>query len=144
MKDCTFFPHEVYSVAIRLSANITKSKIQIEDNAAGINRKDCDRAFKAGAAPDKKDRGLSEFGMGMKTAALWFSKSFEVQSTALGEKVERIVKLDLDKALDEGVAKYKPKIQTALANQHGTTVTLNKLRREHAAKTKKKNKEYLS
>ena len=41
---------------------ITKSKILIEDNAAGINRQDCDRAFKAGAAPDEKDKGLSEFG----------------------------------------------------------------------------------
>ena len=69
---------------------ITKSKILIEDNAAGINRQDCDRAFKAGAAPDEKDKGLSEFGMGMKTAALWFSKSFEVQSSALGEKLEEL------------------------------------------------------
>ena len=138
--------HKIHSHTwkLRIGIYITKSKIQILDNAAGINRKDCDRAFKAGAAPDKKDRGLSEFGMGMKTAALWISKAFEVQSTALGEKVERTVKFDLDRALDEGTAIYKPKIQTAGANLHGTTVTLNKLRREHTAKTKKQVKDYLS
>ena len=38
----------------------------------------------------------------------------------------------------------KPKIQTAGVTQHGTTVTLNKLRREHTGKTKKQIKEYLS
>jgi hypothetical protein len=138
--------HKIHSPSwkLRIGIFITKSKIQIIDNAAGIDRKDCDRAFKAGAAPDDKDKGLSEFGMGMKTAALWFSKSFEVQSSALGEKVERTVKFDLDKALDEGMAKFKPEIQTVGVNQHGTTVTLSKLRREHTAKTKKLIKEYLS
>ena len=138
--------HKIHSPSwkLRIGIFITKSKILIEDNAAGINRQDCDRAFKAGAAPDEKDKGLSEFGMGMKTAALWFSKSFEVQSSALGEKVERTVKFDLDKALEEGLVKFKPKIQTKGPNQHGTKVILNKLRREHTAKTKRQIKEYLS
>tara|TARA_Y100000294_G_scaffold64024_1_gene60725 strand:- start:22 stop:1587 length:1566 start_codon:yes stop_codon:yes gene_type:complete len=129
---------------LRIGIYITKSKIQIIDNAAGIDRKDCARAFKAGAAPDEKDKGLSEFGMGMKTAALWFSKSFVVQSSALGEKVERTVKFDLDKVLDDGITKHKPEVESAGANQHGTTVTLNKLRRIHTGLTKKKIKEYIS
>ncbi len=91
--------HKIHSSTwkLRIGIYITKSKIQIIDNAAGINRKDCDRAFKAGAAPDEKNKGLSEFGMGMKTAALWFSKAFEVQSSAVGEKVERTVKF-IDRA----------------------------------------------
>ena len=59
---------------LRIGIFITKSKILIEDNAAGINRQDCDRAFKAGAAPDEKDKGLSEFGMGMKTNCLMVFK----------------------------------------------------------------------
>ena len=60
--------HKIHSSSwkLRVGIYITKSKIQIIDNAAGINRKDCDRAFRAGAAPDEKDKGLSEFGMGMK------------------------------------------------------------------------------
>ena len=138
--------HKIHSPSwkLRIGIYITKSKILIEDNAAGINRQDCDRAFKAGAAPDEKNKGLSEFGMGMKTAALWFSKSFEVQSSALGEKVERTVKFDLDKALNEGLVKFKPKIRSKGSNQHGTKVILNNLRREQSAKTKKYIKDYLS
>ena len=127
---------------LRIGIYITKSKIQIVDNAAGIDKEDCTRAFKAGAAPDKKH--LSEFGMGMKTAALWFSKAFIVQTKALGEKVERTVKFDLDKALDDGSGKIVPQEVTAPINQHGTTVTLNRLRRVHTGSTRKKIKEHLS
>ena len=127
---------------LRIGIYITKSKIQIVDNAACIDKEDCTRAFKAGAAPDKKH--LSEFGMGMKTAALWFSKAFIVQTKALGEKVERTVKFDLDKALDDGSGKIVPQEVTAPINQHGTTVTLNRLRRVHTGSTRKKIKEHLS
>ena len=127
---------------LRIGISITKTKIEIEDNAAGIDQNDCKRAFKAGAAPDKKH--LSEFGMGMKTAALWFSKAFIVKSKALGEKVERTVKFDLDEALEDGKGKIKPKEVSAPSNQHGTKVILNRLRREHTGSTKKKIKEYLS
>tara|TARA_A100001011_G_scaffold391773_1_gene477942 strand:+ start:325 stop:918 length:594 start_codon:yes stop_codon:yes gene_type:complete len=127
---------------LRIGIYVTKSKIQIIDNAAGINKEDCTRAFKAGAAPDKKH--LSEFGMGMKTAALWFSKAFIVKSKALGENVERTVKFDLDKALDDGTGKIKPDEVSAPKSQHGTTVILNRLRREHTGSTKKKIKDYLS
>ena len=127
---------------LRIGIYVTKNKIQIIDNAAGIDKEDCTRAFKAGAAPDKKH--LSEFGMGMKTAALWFSKAFIVRSKALGENVERTVKFDLDKALDDGTGKIKPDEVSAPKTQHGTTVILNRLRREHTGSTKKKIKEYLS
>ena len=74
--------HKIHSSSwkLRIGIFITKSKIQIIDNAAGINREDCDRAFKAGAAPDDKDKGLSEFGMGMKTATIWFGNYIEIET----------------------------------------------------------------
>ena len=42
------------------------------------------------------------------------------------------------------MVRFKPKIQSTSANQHGTKVILNKLRREQTARTKKQIKEYLS
>ena len=40
--------HKIHSSTwkLRIGINITKSKIQIADNAAGINRKDCDGKIK--------------------------------------------------------------------------------------------------
>ena len=83
------------SYKIRVDINIESDRIIIKDNAAGIDEKNYPRAFRAAARPERTS-GLSEFGMGMKTAALWCSKAFEVQSTAIREKVERAVKFDLD------------------------------------------------
>src|SRR4051812_16683779 len=47
-------------------------RITIRDNAAGIHEADYPRAFRAAEVPPDRG-GLSEFGMGMKSAACWFA-----------------------------------------------------------------------
>ena len=49
-------------------------RITIRDDAAGIASKDYDRAFRPAEVPLNRT-GLSEFGMGMKSAACWFAVS---------------------------------------------------------------------
>jgi len=68
----------------------------IRDNAAGIGLDDYPRAFRPAAAPFDRS-GLSEFGMGMKSAACWFSPRWQVRTTAIGEAVAGTVKFDIDK-----------------------------------------------
>jgi len=48
-------------------------RITIRDNAAGISASDFPRAFRPAQLPPNRT-GLSEFGMGMKSAACWFAK----------------------------------------------------------------------
>ena len=69
--------------------------ISVRDNAAGIYESEYQRAFRL-AEPPPHLNGLSEFGMGMKSAACWFGKQFTVRSTALGEPVERTVAFDIE------------------------------------------------
>jgi hypothetical protein len=45
-------------------------RLTIRDNAAGIHEADYTRAFRAAEAPPEQG-GLSEFGMGMKSASCW-------------------------------------------------------------------------
>src|SRR5690349_17605749 len=70
-------------------------QIVIRDNAAGIHEQDFPRAFRTAAVP-LNATGLSEFGMGMKSAACWFASKWSVKTTALGEQVERTVNFDVD------------------------------------------------
>src|SRR5262245_53842962 len=59
-------------------------RISIRDNAAGIHIADFPRAFRPAQLPPERT-GLAEFGMGMKSAACWFSPKWYVRTSALGE-----------------------------------------------------------
>jgi hypothetical protein len=128
---------------LRIGIDISKNKITIIDNAAGISEKDYGRAFRAAARPTKRD-GLSEFGMGMKTAACWFSPIWEVKSKAFGEKVEKIIKFDIAKIVKDEIEELDVKEISANTNQHGTEINLYQLRRGYDGTTKKKIKEHLA
>ena len=54
-------------------------KIIIIDNAFGISENEHARAFTAGIPPSN-NKGLSEFGVGMKSAAIWFSPKWKVKT----------------------------------------------------------------
>jgi hypothetical protein len=91
-----------FKLKIRILFDKDTQTIEIADNAAGIYAKDYKRAFRPAAAPDKNS-GLSEFGMGMKSAACWFTWTWNVRSKALGEKVERSVWFDVKKIADNKI-----------------------------------------
>ena len=59
-------------------------RIVVRDNAAGILERDYARAFKPAEIPPDRS-GLSEFGMGMKSAACWLALNWSVRTSALGE-----------------------------------------------------------
>jgi Histidine kinase-, DNA gyrase B-, and HSP90-like ATPase len=72
-----------------------RSQIVIRDKAGGILENEFPRAFRPAELP-MDCSGLSEFGMGMKSAACWFAKRWQVRTSALGEPVERTVSFDID------------------------------------------------
>lgn len=76
--------------------------IVITDNAAGISAADFPRAFRAAQVPADRS-GLSEFGMGMKSAACWFAQTWDVRTKALGEKVERTISFDVRHIVDNRI-----------------------------------------
>jgi hypothetical protein len=91
-----------FKLKIRILFDKDSQTIEISDNAAGIYAKDYKRAFRPAATPDQST-GLSEFGMGMKSAACWFTWTWNVRSKALGETVERSVWFDVKKIADQKI-----------------------------------------
>lgn len=73
-----------FQLEVSIEINEPEKKITIRDNAGGIGKADYSRAFRAAEVPPDNS-GLSEFGMGMKTAACWFADKWCVTTTALGE-----------------------------------------------------------
>ncbi|CDX24417.1 conserved hypothetical protein [Mesorhizobium plurifarium] len=119
------------------------SRITIRDNAGGIDEASYERAFRPAAIPSDSS-GLSEFGMGMKSAACWFSPRWHVRTSALGEAVERTVRFDIDRIVKDDISELVVEERPAAPETHFTEVVLDELHRPPIGRTVGKIKEHLT
>ena len=70
-----------------VNIKIEERKIIIKDNAFGISENEHSRAFTAGIPPSN-NKGLSEFGVGMKSAAIWFAPKWKVKTQPYESNLE--------------------------------------------------------
>lgn len=133
-----------YKLKIRVWLDQQNKLIEVTDNAAGIKGVDYPRAFRPAEIPTDRT-GLSEFGMGMKTAACWFTHTWNVRSKALGESVERLVRFNLDEIIN-GRLEQLPVIETmADRDAHYTVLRLENLGKKFPVKrTQKKLRDHLA
>jgi len=122
---------------------IDRNRIVIRDNAAGIHDKDYPRAFQAAFVPLDRS-GLSEFGMGMKSAACWFAQNWMVRTSALGETLERTVSFNIEAIVRGDVEELRVKSKSAETNTHFTEVVLFNLHKPPQGRTISKIKEHLA
>jgi Histidine kinase-, DNA gyrase B-, and HSP90-like ATPase len=118
-------------------------RMSIKDNAAGIAHDQFPRAFRPAAIPADKS-GLSEFGMGMKSASCWFSPRWHVRTKALDESVERLVRFDIDSIVHDQIEELEIREVQADGNAHFTEIVLEDLHHVPVKKTLSKVKEHLT
>ena len=111
----SFFDNKKYlplnhKLDIKINISRDKKDITISDNAAGISKKKIEYALEAGSEEirrvNNRNNGLNEFGMGMKSAAFWFTKSWTIETKAVNEKFIKIINLDVNT-----IAKKKGRIK---------------------------------
>lgn len=133
-----------FKVEVRINIESTKpGRISIKDNAGGIAQADFPRAFRPAAVPTDTT-GLSEFGMGMKSAACWFSPRWHVRTKALGEQVERTVRFDVDEIVHDQLEELEISASPADADLHFTEVVLEDLHHVPVKRSVTKIKEHLT
>jgi hypothetical protein len=113
----------VCKIAITIDAG---KEIVIRDNAGGILEQDFVRAFEPANKPEN-DEGLSEFGMGLKLASIWFADNYVVRTSAIGEPIIKKVEFDLAKVVEHEIEELIVEETTSSPNLHFTEVTLTKL-----------------
>lgn len=134
---------EDYVLTVDINFDKTNNRIIIVDNAAGISEADYPRAFRPAEIPPDST-GLSEFGMGMKSAACWFAPSWSVRTSALDERIERTVYFDIEKIVSDQLSELDIQ-ETLIGNDsHYTEITLEQLRRFPRGKTITKIKAHLT
>lgn len=133
-----------FKLNIKIRLDLENKLIEVTDNAAGISAQDYPRAFRAAEVPPTRS-GLSEFGMGMKTAACWFSHTWTVRSKALGETVERLVRFDLEAVVHEKLDSLPVIAVPCTRTEHFTVVRLEKVGRKFpVTRTQKKLRDHLT
>lgn len=116
----------VKPLVVKIKFDPAANRIIISDNAGGIASKDFPRAFKSAQLPPDR-AGLSEFGLGMKTAACWFARRWSVRTTALGEPTERNICIDVDEIRRTDSETLTVFSASAAANAHYTVIELDGL-----------------
>ena len=117
--------------------------LTIEDNAYGIAENDHERAFTAGVPPSDRS-GLSEFGIGMKSAGLWFSPHWSVITQPIDSQklfTYNLVEKDLKNSSDGCLL---PLISNKNSKSGFTRIELRDLHSKLQGKTLKKIKDHLS
>jgi len=117
-------------------------RISIRDNAAGIHISDFPRAFRPAQLPPERT-GFAEFGMGMKSAACWFSPRWHVRTSALGDSVERTVRFDINRIVRDEIEELAIEVAPTAKGAHFTEVVLTDLFQMPAARTLGKIKDHL-
>lgn len=131
-------------LAVSIDIDSTKpGRIAIRDNAAGIDERNYKRAFRPAAIPPDRS-GLSEFGMGMKSAACWFSPRWHVRTSALGEPFERLVSFDIERIVNDDIGELGVEEQLTEADAHFTEVVLEDLHHPPVKRTVGKIKDHLT
>lgn len=118
-------------------------RITVRDNAAGIAERDYARAFKPAEIPPDRS-GLSEFGMGMKSAACWLALQWSVRTSALDESVERTVSFDVIDIVENRIEELDIRIRSAGRNDHYTERVLDGIHKLPQGRTIAKIKEHLA
>ncbi len=131
----------------RLTVEVTYDRnegglLRIHDNSMGMNEDELEEALVIGEPP-KISAGRSEFGMGMKTASIWFADQIEIRTKKLGESTEirtTIKVLDFVSGDDELIITRTPKS----AESHYTLIELRGLKRRLGPSSLNKAKQFLS
>ena len=114
-----------------ITVNSSNKQMVIEDNASGINRSDFQRAIRMGRSegttPDKSS--LSVYGIGMKSSAIWFTDTWQIETSALGSVEKLTTTFDLDRLLREGTSKISVTSEPEEVNRHYTKITINNSQR---------------
>lgn len=118
-------------------------KIVVRDNAAGIAVADYQRAFRTAEVPPSR-KGLSEFGMGMKSAGFWFSSDWSVRTKALGEARSGRIDFDLGKITEENLETLPVHYSSGLPHEHFTELTLLRPQKMPTGRTIGKIKDHLT
>ncbi len=111
---------------IKINVDTIEKEISIEDNAAGINRKDFQRAIRMGHPEDSPhhQKSLSIYGIGMKSAAVWFSDYWTIETSCVSSSEKLSMTFNLNDLLAKNESSVTVESHSIEPKAHFTKITL--------------------
>ena len=134
---------ESVQLRVDIECDTDAGRIVVRDNAAGIPGADFPRAFRPAELPTDRT-GLSEFGMGMKSASCWFAPRWTVRTKAIGESVERTVRFNIAQIVADRIEELSVVEEPADRNAHYTVIELDGVRSMPTGRTSGKIRDHLA
>ena len=123
-----FFAESEHRLKVSIKyRQVDGGKLVITDNAMGMSEQELSDALRIGRVPENTT-GLSEFGMGLKTAACWFGNRWSVKTKQLGSKVGNCITFDVEEVASGNFELSHASFEAA-EDQHFTTITITELNR---------------
>ena len=127
---------------VDITLDETANRLDIRDNANGMDFEELTRAIVLNTPPPKTD-GRCEYGMGLKTAATWFGDFWRIKTKRLGKSLEYEAVMDIQNLGNNKFLKVSSKL--AKPEDQYTILTIEKLHRNlKGARTKGRIKAQLS
>lgn len=113
---------------------VVKAKsVTVQDNAAGMTADVFAHAFNL-ADGEMSRRGMNEFGVGMKAASAWLGNKWRIESTAVDDKITRIIEVDLTEVATKQIKELDSQDTLDSTKTHGTVITISELWPENVIK----------
>ncbi|MEI7190312.1 MULTISPECIES: ATP-binding protein [Pectobacterium] len=117
---------------LTICIEISGSTITLTDNAGGISLDSIQRALKPGFDSAHASDSLSVYGIGMKSAALWFSEDWNLKTSVPGEPYSLNFRFNLPNLLVNESHTEVVDIEDEAAERHYTIITLRNVTRNES------------
>lgn len=117
---------DIYIYSNEFKTPSLRNSVVIIDNGPGISKERLISAMKP--AKPSNEKGLSEFGIGMKAASTWFSDTWSLSTKPKAEPLEFEFTFDLNSLIAQKTEKLDV-TEKSSTEAHGTKITLSNVRK---------------
>lgn len=130
-------------LSIMIWYDSNENSLMIYDNANGMDFNELNRAVILNRPPADTS-GRCEFGMGLKTAACWFGRKWQIETTRLGSNEKYSVIVDVEEVAQQSNEQLMVNVEKLNPSEHYTTIKISDLYKPIKGRTAQRIKDQLS
>lgn len=113
---------------VTISYDSNDEILRIVDDSSGMTLEDLEASLEIGRTKEKSPNQLSEFGMGMKTSAIWLGNLLTIRTKHYTSQYEYYVEVDIEKIMQED---FEIVVQSQKSTSQKSSYTIIEVRKHN-------------